>query len=239
MSDTINLTIDGVEIQGEAGQTIMQAADAAGIYIPRLCAHQDLKPFGACRVCTVKVNGRPQAACTTPITEGMAVENDTDEMKEHRRGIVEMLFVEGNHFCMFCEKSGNCELQALAYRLGIMAPRYPYQFPQRSVDASHPDIMIDRNRCILCARCVRASHDLDGKHVFGFVGRGEGKRVWINAEARLVDTDVDITDKAMDICPVGAIIKKRTGYRDPIGKRQYDHEPIGSDIEKKKTAVSK
>ena len=68
---------------------------------------------------------------------------------------------------------------------------------------------------------------------------GEGKRVWINAEARLVDTDVDITDKAMDICPVGAIIKKRTGYRDPIGKRQYDHEPIGSDIEKKKTAVSK
>jgi [NiFe] hydrogenase diaphorase moiety small subunit len=231
MSEKINLSIDGVKIAGQPGQTIMQAADAAGIYIPRLCAHKALAPFGACRVCTVLANGRPQAACTTPIADGMAVENNTPELTEHRRSLVEMLFVEGNHYCMFCEKSGNCELQAVAYRLGILAPRHPYQFPDRDVDASHPDIMIDRNRCILCARCVRASRDLDGKRVFQFVGRGAHKKIGVNAEARLADTDMDVADKAAEICPVGAIIKKRTGYRVPVGQRLYDHEPIGSDIE--------
>ena len=177
MSDEITLTIDGNAIKARKGQTILQAADKAGIYIPRLCAHKDLLPFGACRVCTVMVNGRPQAACTTPATEGMVIDNDTPEMLEHRRSLVEMLFVEGNHYCMFCEKSGNCELQAMAYRMGITVPRHPYQFPQRDIDASHPDIMVDRDRCILCARCVRASRDLDGKNVFQFVGRGPAKRV--------------------------------------------------------------
>jgi [NiFe] hydrogenase diaphorase moiety small subunit len=232
MSDTFNLTVDGKTVPAKAGQTILQAADAAGIYVPRLCAHAKLHPYGACRVCTVMVNGRPQAACTTPATPGMVVDNDTPELADHRKALVEMLFVEGNHYCMYCEKSGACELQALAYRLGILAPRYPYQFPAREVDASHPDVLIDRNRCILCARCVRASQELDGKHVFGFVGRGRAKSVAVNAEARLAATDAKATDRAMECCPVGAILKKRTGYRVPVGERPYDREPIGSDIEK-------
>ena len=231
MTDTIKITIDGVDVAARPGETILQAADAAGIYIPRLCAHPELIAFGACRVCTVLVNGRPQAACTTPVAEGMLIENDTTAMNDHRRSLVEMLFVEGNHYCMYCEKSGNCELQAMGYRLGLLAPRHEYQFPNRDVDASHPDILIDRNRCILCGRCVRASRDLDGKGVFEFVGRGTEKKIWINAEARLADTNADVTDKAVAICPVGAIIKKRTGYLVPIGQRQYDHKPIGSDIE--------
>ena len=239
MSDKVTFTIDDVEVEGTPGQTILEAAEAAGIYIPRLCAHPELHPFGACRVCTVKVNGRPQASCTQPVAEGMIVESETPEMKEHRASLIEMLFVEGNHYCMYCEKSGNCELQALAYRFGILAPKYPYQFPDRSLDASHPDIFIDRNRCVLCARCVRASRDLDGKNVFQFVGRGEEKRIAVNAEARLSDTDLDITDKACDICPVGAILKKGTAFRVPIGERQYDHKPIGSEIEEaRQTATS-
>lgn len=231
MSDTITLTVDGVEVQGKPGQTIMEAAEAAGIYIPRLCSAPGLVPDGSCRVCTVMVNGRPQAACTQPITAGMVVENDTEKLATIRRDIVDMLFVEGNHFCMFCEKSGNCELQALAYRFGIAAPKYPYLFPKRDVDASHPDIFIDRNRCILCGRCVRASRDLDGKNVFEFVGRGPEKRVAVNAEANLGDTDADVTDKAVDICPVGALLKKRVGFAVPVGERKFDHQPIGSDIE--------
>jgi [NiFe] hydrogenase diaphorase moiety small subunit len=239
MSESVSFTIDGVAVKGTPGQTILQAAEAAGIYIPRLCAQKDLTPFGACRVCTVLVNGRPQAACTTPVAEGMIIENDTPDLRKHRSSLIEMLFVEGNHFCMFCEKSGNCELQALAYRFEIMAPRHAYQFPARTTDASHPDIMIDRNRCILCARCVRASRDLDGKNVFQFVGRGKAKKIWVNAEARLADTNADVTDKAVDICPVGAIIKKRTGYRVPIGERKYDRRPIGSEIEDKRAAASR
>ena len=231
MSDTITITIDGVKVSATPGQTIMQAADAAGVYIPRLCAMDDIEPHGSCRVCTVMVNGRPQAACTQPVAEGMVIENDTEAITSMRRDIVDMLFVEGNHFCMFCEKSGDCELQALAYRLGITAPKYPYQFPVRTVDASHPDIFIDRNRCILCGRCVQVSRDVDGKCVFEFVGRGAEKQVAVNADARLGDTDADITDKALDVCPVGALLKKRTAYTTPIGNRKYDHEPIGSDIE--------
>lgn len=236
MSNPITFMIDGVEVQGEPGQTIMQAADANGVYIPRLCALRGLSPFGACRVCTVTVNGRPQAACTQPVAPGMVVENNTKKLNHLRQNIIEMLFVEGNHYCMFCEKSGNCELQAVAYRLGMTAPKYPYLFPERDVDASHPEVLIDRNRCILCARCVRASRDLDGKNVFQFVGRGHEKRVAVNAEARLADTNLDVTDKAVSSCPVGAILKKRVGYVTPVGQREYDHKPIGSDIEEAATA---
>ena len=231
MSKTITITIDGVEVAAQAGQTILQAAEAGGIYIPRLCAKNDLSPFGACRVCTVMADGRPQAACTQPVSNGMVVENETEKIRQIRRDIIEMLFVEGNHYCMFCEKSGNCELQALAYRFGITAPKYPYLFPKCELDASHPDIFIDRNRCILCGRCVRASKELDGKNVFQFVGRGPDKKVAVNAADGLADTDAAIVDEAIDACPVGAIIKKRTGYRVPIGQRDYDEKPIGSDIE--------
>jgi [NiFe] hydrogenase diaphorase moiety small subunit len=233
MSEKITFTIDGAPVTAEAGQTILQAADAAGVYIPRLCAQKELHPFGACRVCTVMVNGRPQSACTQPAAEGMTVENDTPRMLEIRRDIIDMLFVEGNHFCMFCEASGKCELQALAYRFGLTHPKFPFLFPKREVDASHPDIWVDRNRCILCARCVRASRDLDGKHVFDFVGRGPEKRVAVNADARLADTDADVTDKAIEICPVGALLAKGKAYATPYGQRLYDKQPIGSEIEQR------
>jgi [NiFe] hydrogenase diaphorase moiety small subunit len=231
MSEIVTFTIDGVEVKGQAGQTIMQAASAAGIYIPRLCAQKDLTPHGSCRVCTVMVNGRPQAACIQPVAEGSVVENETPEIKDLRKSLVEMLFVEGNHYCMFCEKSGNCELQAMAYRLGILAPRHDYLFPNRSVDASHPDILIDHNRCILCGRCVRASKEIDKKNVFQFVGRGAHKRVAVNAAQGLGNTNAAVTDRMVSICPVGAIIKKRVGYAVPVGQRLYDKKPIGSDIE--------
>lgn len=231
MSDTVTFTIDGTEVKGRPGMTILEAADRCGVYIPRLCKAEGLKPRGSCRVCTVMVNGRPQTACTQPVAEGMVVENNTDVLKEHRRQLIEMLFVEGNHFCPFCEKSGNCELQALAYRLGILAPRYPYQFPARDVDASHPDVMIDRNRCILCGRCVNASRDVDGKTAFEFVGRGAHKRIAVDSAAGLGGTRVAVADRAAESCPVGAILKKRVGYAVPVGKRLYDRAPIGSEIE--------
>lgn len=238
MSGTFTITIDGREIQAKQGQSILAAAEAAGIYIPRLCYHPELNIHGSCRVCTVLVNGKAQAACTQPAAPGMIIENDTEKVREIRVAIIDMLFVEGNHFCMFCEKSGNCELQALAYRLGITAPQYPYQFPQREIDATHPDIFIDRNRCVLCGRCVRASRDLDGKSVFEFVGRSYRKKIAINAEANLAQTDAAVTDKAVQVCPVGAILRKRVGYAVPVGRRQYDQQPIGSEIEAKKPATA-
>jgi [NiFe] hydrogenase diaphorase moiety small subunit len=228
MSDTFAVTLDGREIQARPGQTLIEAADAAGHYIPRLCHKPGLEPFGGCRICTVKANGRTVSACTYPASPGMVVESDTEELNTHRKVLLEMLFVEGNHFCMSCEKSGSCELQALGYRFGIAAPRFDYQFPAREVDASHPDILVDHNRCILCARCVRTSRDLDRKEVFGFVGRGPHKKIAVSSGARLRDTDADVTDQALDACPVGALLRKRVGFAVPVGRRPYDRVPIGS-----------
>lgn len=231
MSDTtFTLTVDGRKIEARPGQTILEATDAAGVYVPRLCWMKELLPWGSCRVCTVRVNGRPQAACTQPAAPGMVVENDTEELRGLRRDLIDMLFVEGNHFCMFCEKSGNCELQAMAYRFGIAAPRFPFLFPQREVDASHPDVLLDRNRCILCARCARASRELDDKAVFGFTGRGPERRLAVNA-AELAGTDAAATDRAVASCPTGSLLAKRVGYVVPVGRRRYDHQPIGSEIE--------
>ncbi len=237
--DKVKITIDGQEVTTTPGQTIMEAADEAGIYIPRLCKADGLPSSGRCRICTVNVNGRPMAACTTPVTNGMTVLNDTEDLNECRKAIVEMLFVEGNHICPFCETSGNCELQAMAYRLGMMAPRYPFMFPRREIDMSHPDVFVDRNRCIQCGRCVQASRDVDGKNVFGFVDRGKGMRVAIDTEGELSDTQIEAVDRAVQECPTGALLVKRHGFQEPYGKRKYDKTPIGSDIEARRdTQVS-
>lgn len=235
MAGEFRFHLDGAEIAARHGQTIMQAADAAGIWIPRLCWLADLSPGGACRLCTVLVNGRPQAACTQPAAPGIDVASDTPELNAQRKQIVEMLLVEGNHFCMVCERSGSCELQAVAYRFGITAPRYPYAFPERTVDATHPDVLLDRNRCIRCGRCVRASREQDGKTIFGFVHRGAHTEIEVGAAAGLGATGLTAEDAAVAACPVGAILRKRVGYALPVGERRYDAAPIGSDVEARRT----
>jgi len=233
MSSKVTFVLDGRDIEAKPGQSILEAADAAGVYIPRLCYHKDLAPGGHCRICSVKVNGKVTNACTMPVMDGMVVESDTPELTAHRKRIIEMLFVEGNHFCPTCEKSGRCELQALAYRFGMTAPAYPYLARVAAVDASHADVFIDRNRCVLCGRCVRASRDRDHKGLFGFEGRGLGMRVVVESLDGLGGTALVRDDAAAAICPTGSIVVKRVGYATPYGRRTYDKEPIGSDIEKK------
>ncbi len=236
MSDKITFSIDGKAVEADPGQTVMKAADAAGIYIPRLCDTEGLKPQGSCRVCAVKMNGRTVAACTQPLTPDAVIENETDEIRHYRQDLVRMLFHEGNHLCPICEASGRCELQAMGYKLGItQATKYPYLQPARPVDASHPEIVLDTNRCILCGRCIRASRDVDGKHVFEYVGRGIHKKVGVNGD-NLADTDISVDDKSIDIatCPVGCIIKKGRGFFAPIGEREFDHCPIGAKIDRDK-----
>jgi [NiFe] hydrogenase diaphorase moiety small subunit len=221
----IALTIDGKPVTGKPGQTILKVAQAAGIYIPRLCAYKNLIPHGSCRICSVRVNGRIQAACVQTISDGMVVENDTAEIREFRKAIIDMLFVEGNHYCMFCEKSGLCELQALAYRFGITAPQFPLLNPDRAIDLSHPDVYLDHNRCILCGRCVRVSQELDNKNVFQFIARGHKKRLQVNGEA-LAGTSLEVADQVTASCPVGALMRKRVGYAVPVGQRPFDREAI-------------
>ncbi|MFP4471140.1 MAG: 2Fe-2S iron-sulfur cluster-binding protein [Bacteroidales bacterium] len=232
MSTLVKFKIDGVECMAEAGTYIVEAARENGIYIPTLCNIQGVKPRGSCRICTVLVNGRPMTSCTTPVADGMEIQNDLNEINEIRKSIVELLFVEGNHFCPACEKSGNCELQALAYRFQMMVPKFPYLFPTREVDASNPKIIKDHNRCILCKRCIRAIKTEDGKNVFAFKKRGIKLEINVDPELGEQFTD-ELAQQAVDICPVGAILPREKGYEVPIGMRKYDNQPIGSDVEKK------
>ena len=220
-------TLDGKTIPFEEGETIMEAAAAAGVYIPHLCHHPEFKPHGSCKLCTVNIGGRLGAACTNRAQEGVAVDSETEALNGDRRALVQMLFVEGNHVCPSCEKSGNCQLQAVAYHLGMLTPHFTHFYPARDVDASHPDVLLERNRCILCELCVRASRDVDGKNVFGIGGRGIKARLIVNsASGRLADTNLSVTDRAAEVCPTGAIIRKRHGFTVPIGKRLYDHHDI-------------
>ncbi len=230
MSQTF--TIDGRIIPFAEGQTIIQAATAAGVFIPHLCYYPEFKPHGSCKLCTVKVNGRHTAACTMRAASGMVVESDTEELNGERRALTQMLFVEGNHFCPSCEASGNCQLQATAYHLGMMSPHYDHFFPNRAVDASHPDFLLDFNRCILCSLCVRASRDVDGKNVFALSGRGIATHLIVNARSgQLADTNFTADDKAAQVCPVGVILRKRRGFAVPIGERTYDRKSIGETVE--------
>ena len=230
MKESITIKIDGIECQVEKGEFIIEAARANNIYIPSLCNIPGVKPRGSCRICTVHVNGRKMTACTTPAADGMDIETTSPELQDLRTAIVELLFVEGNHFCPICERSGNCELQALGYRFKMLAPRFPYQFPKREIDASHPKLIKDHNRCIFCKRCIRAIKDEKGRSIFAFKRRGH--EVLINIDTRLAEeiTD-DMAQEAMNICPVGAIIKKERGFETPIGNRKYDRKPIGHDVE--------
>lgn len=230
MSQFVRFTIDGTECMAAQGQYLVDAAKENGIYIPTLCNYPGVKPKGGCRVCNVRVNGKLATACTTPVAEGMSIENDVKDINELRKSIIELLFVEGNHFCPACEKSGNCELQALAYRYLILVPRYPYQFPNRRVDATHPRIIKEQNRCILCKRCIRAIKDESGRSIFAYRKRSSSVEVVVDPKLGKQLTE-ELAQKAMDVCPVGSIIVKEKGFYTPIGERKYDKTPIGSDIE--------
>lgn len=219
--------MDGNDVPFNEGQSILSAALAAGHFVPHLCYHREFEPHGSCKVCTVRVNGRPHASCTQPAREGDVVESNTADLKELRKGVVQFLFVEGNHFCPSCEASGNCMLQAVAYEAGMTTAQYNPLFPKRPLDASHPDVLLDFNRCILCELCVRASSLVDKKNVFALSGRGITKHLIVNSESgKLADTDLALHDKAMSVCPVGVILKKRHGFATPIGQRKYDAHPI-------------
>jgi len=219
--------LDGKEIVFEDGDTIMDAALRAGEYIPHLCHNPEFKPHGSCRVCIVDFNGRKVSSCTQPAIENSEVESNSDEIMGQRRALLQMLFVEGNHVCPACEKSGACQLQAVAYYTKMLSPHFTHFFPQRSVDASHVDMAIDFNRCILCELCVRASRDVDKKNVFTISGRGIKSHLVINSPSgKLGDSAFSANDKAAQVCPVGAILPKHQGYDNPIGQRLYDKHPI-------------
>ena len=132
--------------------------------------------------------------------------------------------------CPSCEKSGNCELQAFAYRYRVEVPRYPFSFVQRKIDATLPHLLIEHNRCIQCLRCVRGVKAKDGHDLFGFTERGSDIQITVDQNDPESLTP-EMAKAAMDICPVGALLQKQIHYKTPVGQRKYDQNQIGFDIE--------
>ena len=163
-----------------------------------------------------------------PAVAGQEITNNPAALNEVRKPITQMLFIEGNHICPSCEKTGDCTLQAMAYHLGMLDGHFPQFFPRREVDASHPAVMLDRDRCILCELCVRASREVDGKNVFAIAGRGINAHLIVNSPSgKLADSGLESGDMAAHICPVGAILIKEHGYEVPIGRRTFDLHQVG------------
>lgn len=201
--------IDDREIPFLKGQTVLQAALAAGLEIPHLCYHPELSPIGSCRLCLVELDGRKFSACTLPAADGQKIASSA--LRRLRASVVAMLLEQGSHTCRNCERSGDCRLQEAAAKLDAPAitPSSACQdVPAR--DDSHPDVTLDRSRCILCGICVQASRTLDGKGLFAFSGRGGQAGLAVNsASGFLNDSAIAAEDHAVRLCPVGALIVKR------------------------------
>jgi formate dehydrogenase major subunit len=211
---SFNISINGQDITAESGQTVLEAATAAGIEIPTLCHHPALKPIGACRVCLVEIKGQRslQPACTFPVAPRMVVQTESPKVVEARKFVLKLIFSERNHFCMFCEMSGDCELQKLGYRYGLdhwIYPTYTQGFP---VDASPEDFLLDHNRCVLCRRCVRACSELAANHTLDLRQRGALTMVTADMNASLAQSSCIDCGICLDVCPTGALVDKRSAF---------------------------
>lgn len=207
----LKLTIDGQVVAASEGATLLEAAEAAAIPIPKLCHLSGLSDVGACRLCLVEIQGNPklQPACMVNVREEMVVVTKSERLARYRRMILELLFAERNHFCAVCVSNGHCELQALAQSLGMDHVRYPYRNPLLELDASHSRFAIDHNRCILCTRCVRVCGEIEGAHTKGIWGRGTTSLI-ITDLAQPWGEAVTCTScgKCVQVCPTGALFEK-------------------------------
>jgi predicted molibdopterin-dependent oxidoreductase YjgC len=205
--EKIQLTIDNRLVEVTQGMTVLEAAQAAGIYIPTLCADPDLEPYGACRLCVVeieKMRGLP-TACTTPATNGMVVHTETPAVYAVRRMAVELMIADHPAECLTCVKNQSCELQKIAAYLGITELHFPKTTRTYSIDNSNPFFNIDRNKCILCAKCTRVCNEITCVGAIDLANRGDNVKVVTFGDTPLFDSICQSCGECIVHCPVGAL----------------------------------
>jgi len=209
-TSTIALTIDGQRVTTTPGKTVLEAALEAGVYIPNLCYHPQLEPYGGCRLCIVKIDGMRglPTACTTKAADGMVVHSEVDEVMRVRRMTMELLISDHPADCLTCGANQDCKLQANARFLGIDALRLHRQARPRKIDESNPFFIRDTSKCILCGKCARVCHEVRGVSNLDFAGRGYQADIATFGAGLITDSRCESCGECVDICPVGALLPK-------------------------------
>jgi iron-only hydrogenase group A len=206
----IKLTIDGREMAVDEGTTVMEAAERLGIRIPRLCYHPDLSLAGSCRVCIVDVKGMGHfmASCSVGVWEGMEVQTNSPEIRQARRDIVELLLDNHPADCQTCDRDGRCELQDLAYAMGVRERLFEGRRKQAPIDDSSHSVVRSPEKCILCGRCVRVCDEIQGVSNLSQQGRGFHTVVGPAHEARMDDSVCIQCGQCINVCPTAAFLEK-------------------------------
>jgi bidirectional [NiFe] hydrogenase diaphorase subunit len=204
----VTLKIDEKEISVAEGTTILKAAEVVGITIPTLCNLEGLTAYGGCRLCIVEVTGTPKLfpACTTPVGQGMEITTQSDRLREYRKMVIQMLLAERTHICAACVANNHCELQEAANQHGVDHVIYERHFSNDTIDSTHDFLVIDRNRCILCTRCIRVCDQIEGVHTLDLKLRGKSSQIIMDADAPWAQAQSCTScRKCAKVCPVGAI----------------------------------
>ena len=257
MADEITINIDGVEIKTRPGQMVLEVAIEAGIYVPYLCYHPGLKPYAACRMCVVSVEGGRgfPAACTLPVQDGMKVHSETEDVHQLRKSVMEMLIAEHpdgcltchrveicgpddvclrhvsvNDRCVTCPKNERCELKDTVRYLG-MSLESPLEYKYRGIPLEVGDPFYDRdyNLCIVCGRCVRACEELRGDDAICFTERSGTALVGTSFGTSLLESGCEFCGACIDVCPVGALTERDHKWEKPakVERTICPHCPVG------------
>jgi formate dehydrogenase major subunit/formate dehydrogenase alpha subunit len=207
----VNITINGTKIEAEAGQTVLDVAHKYGFDIPTLCYHKDLSPTGNCRMCVVEVKGGRflQAACVTPVWEGMDIQTHSPKVVHDRKMTLELMLANHPQDCITCDVSGECELQDLAYEYQASAPSWGSKGTRYPVNSDpNPFIRVDMNRCILCRRCVLACGEIQVRDVWGVAKRGFDEQIVAGAGTTMLEARCESCGQCVAYCPTGALSNK-------------------------------
>ncbi|MDH5633100.1 MAG: NADH-quinone oxidoreductase subunit NuoG [Gammaproteobacteria bacterium] len=210
-ADTVSIEINGKQVQAKKGSMVIQAADDAGVYIPRFCYHKKLSVAANCRMCLVEVEKapKPMPACATPVAEGMKISTQSVVARSAQKSVMEFLLINHPLDCPICDQGGECTLQDLAVGYGGDSSRYLE--PKRIIKDKNlgPLIATEMTRCIHCTRCVRFGEEIAGVREMGATGRGEHTKIGTYIEKSV---DSELSGNVIDLCPVGALTSKPFRY---------------------------